>query len=476
MLKRKTQLVPISVIKTIDANSMFARSDKVLVAFSGGPDSTALVHILHLQSERYGIALHLAYLNHRLRGRESDAEQDFVERTAKRLGLPLETRVLTDDEAERVSARSAESRARGIRLEFLKSAAETVGAQKIATGHTFDDHVETLLMRLFTGTGPQGFAGIHAISGLFVRPLIETPKDVLLKFLSDNAIGYVQDSTNLSSNHLRNRVRRHLVPRIVETFGPHAPSKLASFSEIVTAEADVVEEIAAGAYCDARREVDDRPALLVDALKRMKPAVRNRVLKLALSEMNFPDQSIYSRHIASIAALAASGNPQARTKLPGGVNVARKGDLIVFGAPDATRDAYPSFRCELTVPGQVLIPFRNLAISAKTVDVPAHTIPTSGTEALLDADVCLECGSELVVRSLEPQDTIVPLGMTERVRVSEFLKKHAVPRQERQNYPLLTRQDGSVLWVVGQRIDDEARITESTSYGLLITLSRSQDT
>ncbi len=476
MLQRKTPLVPISVIKAIDASSMFAQGDTVLVAFSGGPDSTALVHILDLQSQRYGISLHLAYLNHRLRGRESDAEQDFVERTAKRLGLPLETRALSEEEAERVSARSIESQARAIRLEFLKNAARAVGAQKIATGHTFDDHVETLLMRLFTGTGPDGFAGIRAISGVFVRPLIETPKKDLLKFLSDNSIDYVQDSTNLSSDFLRNRVRGHLIPSIVKTFGPHAPSKLASFSRIVTAEADVVKEMAAGAYRDARCEVDGRPALLVDALKSMKPAVRNRVLKLLLSEMNFPEQSIYSQHIASIAALAVSRNSQARAKLPGGMNVARKGDVIVFGGPDAAHDAYPPFRCGLMVPGQVPIPFTNLSMSARIVDVPAHAIPANRTEALLDADVCLACGRELIVRSLEPQDTFVPLGMTQRVRVSEFLKKRKAPQSERLNYPLVTRQDGKVLWVVRQRIDDEARITESASSGLLLSLRRVQDT
>ncbi|HUT02340.1 MAG TPA: tRNA lysidine(34) synthetase TilS, partial [bacterium] len=146
MLKRQTQLVPLSVIKTIEAYSMFAPGDTVLVAFSGGPDSTALVHILMLQSERYGIRLHLAYLNHNLRGKESAEEQRFVEGMAKELGLPLEIRTLTKRESQELSERSLESRARAHRLAFLEEAASRVGADEIATGHTFDDQVETLLM------------------------------------------------------------------------------------------------------------------------------------------------------------------------------------------------------------------------------------------------------------------------------------------------------------------------------------------
>ncbi|MBN2209698.1 MAG: tRNA lysidine(34) synthetase TilS [Candidatus Coatesbacteria bacterium] len=475
MLRRKTQLVPISVIKTIGANAMFAPGDKVLVAFSGGPDSTALVHILRLKSERCGISLHLAYLNHRLRGGESDAEQGFVERTAKQLSLPIEMRALSEDESRQLLAGSVEAQARAVRLEFLRDAAEAVGAQKIATGHTFDDHVETLLMRLFTGTGPEGFAGIQAISGMFVRPLIETPKDDLLKFLSDNSIEYFQDSTNLSCDYLRNRVRRDLVPRIVETFGPHALLKLASFSRVITFESEIVADVAAAAYLEARCELDGRLALSVDALKSARPAIRNRVLKLALSEMDFPDQSIYSRHIASIAALAASANPHARTRLPGGVNVARCGDVIVFGAPDASNDAYLYFRSELTVPGRAVIPSAHLVVSARIVDGLAHTMPAGQGEALLDAGVCLVCGDKLIVRSLGPRDSFTPLGMSQCVQIPDFLKKQKVKRQERQNYPLITRQDGKVLWVLGQRIDDDARVTESTTSGLLLTLSLSQD-
>ena len=470
MLFRRTQLVPISVIKTIDANAMFARGEKVLIAFSGGSDSTALVHILLLQSERYGIRLHLAYLNHNLRGDESQAEQRFVEDTAERLGLPLELRVLTEDEAEVISARSTEAHARAIRLQFLEDTAEKVGAEKIATGHTFNDHVETLIMRLFTGTGPDGFAGIKPVSGMFVRPLIETPKDALLGFLSDNSIGYIQDSTNSSCEFLRNRVRRHLIPKIIEAFGPHAPLKLASFSKIIAAEGEIVEEIAVAAYREARRRVDERSALDVEALKRLKPAVRNRVLRLALSDMKFPHQSISSRHLASIAAIATSRNPEARTKLPGGVTVGRKGDIIVFGAPDARQDTCPSFKRELTVPGEVPIPFRNLIVSAKIVNAPAHAIPSSKAEAMLDADVCLKCGDSLIVRSLEQRDAFIPLGMKQRVPVIDFLKKSGVHRYERLNHPLLTREDGKVLWVVGERIDDEARISKSTRSGVLLSL------
>jgi len=470
MLKRGTQLVPLSVIKTIEAYSMFATGDTVLVAFSGGPDSTALVHILMLQSERYGIKLHLAYLNHNLRGAESAEEQRFVEAMAEQLGLPIETRALTEQESQELSKGSLESRARAVRRAFLEETASRVGANKIATGHTFDDQVETLLMRLFVGTGQDGFAGIRAVSGLFVRPLIDTPKESLLKFLGDNAINYVQDSTNLGGAALRNRIRHRLVPAIDEVFGPHASAKLVSFSKLVARDSQVLDEIAQNAYQQASCEVNGRPALLIESLRGMRPAVRNRVVRKMLFEIGLPRQSINAQHIATVAAIAASHNPEARTKLPGAVSAARHGDAIVFGAPDPAPSTYPPFQCELRVPGSAEIPSRHRRVVASAVETPAGAVPESKMEALLAADICLECGPELILRSAGDQDTFIPLGMGQQVRVYNFLKRQKVPRHERTNYPLITRRDGVVLWVVGQRIDNRARITETSRGGVRLTL------
>jgi len=453
---------------------MFAPGDTVLVAFSGGPDSTALVHILMLQSERYGIRLHLAYLNHNLRGKESAEEQRFVEGMAKELGLPLEIRTLTKRESQELSERSLESRARAHRLAFLEEAASRVGADEIATGHTFDDQVETLLMRLFVGTGQEGFVGIRAVSGAFVRPLLETPKKSLLKFLGDNAIDYVQDSTNLGGAALRNRIRHRLVPTINEVFGSHALAKLASFSRLVALDSQVLDETAQNAYQNATCEVDGRPALLVEALRKMRPAVHNRVVKQALTELGLPRQSIYSRHIASVIAVAASHNPEASIKLPGAVNVTRHGGAIVFGAPDAVPSDYPPFECELSVPGSAQLPSREVTITASAIESPVRAIPVSNTDALLSADVCLQCGTRLILRSAKGQDTFIPLGMGQEVRVCRFLKKQKVSRFERLNHPLITRRDGTVLWVVGQRIDERARITEASRGGVRLTLRNVQ--
>ncbi|MBN1592964.1 MAG: tRNA lysidine(34) synthetase TilS [Candidatus Coatesbacteria bacterium] len=470
MAEPKTHLIPVSVIKTIDKHRMLERGERVLIALSGGPDSVALAHILKLHSERYGIHLHLAYLNHNLRGDESIDEQQFVERVANDLKLPLETRALMRDEAAEIAARSTEARARETRLQFLSEAAERVGASKIATGHTLDDQVETLIMRLFIGTGPAGFSGIRPVSGKFIRPLIDTPKSDLLNFLEENSIEYIHDSTNRSLRFLRNKVRHVLLPKIIETFGPGAQDRLLSFSNIVSSESDFLEGIAERALREAAISEGESPALDILALNRLEPAIRNRVLRLALSDAGFPPQSITSRHIEAVSAIARSKNPNARTKLPGGVSVARRDDIIVIGESEASTMGSVGFRLQISVPGEAAISSLGRTVSIQQVDPPISVIPSDSSKALLDAGFCLKCGYSLLIRNPEEDDRFTPLGMDREMSIIEFLKKQGLRRDGRMCQPVLARPDGELLWVIGVRIAEQAKMKDGERPGLLCSL------
>lgn len=471
MMNCKTHLVPLSVIKTIDQNELFSHGERVLIAFSGGPDSTALVHILNRLKGRYGISLHLAYLNHNLRGTESVSEQDFVERTATALDLPLIERRLTANEVDEVLQGSVEARARSVRLAFLKDAANALGADKIATGHTFDDQVETLLMRLFTGAGPEGFAGMSVSSEGIVRPLIDTHKAQLMNYLSNRGIGYVLDSSNQSEKFLRNKVRHTLIPTILDIFGDHSLVKVSRLARAIEKESQIMGRIASEAYKEALVEKDGSPALSVEHLRRMASALRFRVFRLALSEVGLTGQDTRYENLVSVDAVVLSRNPEAMTDLPGDVALERRGDTVHFSGGHIRRALGP-FQMELPVPGCISVEAAEVAIAAEVVPSPNDGPSGSADLVMLDAGFCLERGQKLTVRSVKSEDVFQPLGMQCSVQVREFLKKQKTPSTERKNHPLVLRPDGTVLWVVGKRINHEARIRPDTLSALLLTRRR----
>src|SRR5688572_5786712 len=162
------------VLRTIRKHRLFPRGANVLVALSGGPDSVALLHILRTLEQRAELFVAgVAHLNHRLRGEDADADEQFCRELAAELGLTIEVDRADIASVARESGRSIEDAARSVRYAFLDEAAERLGAAVIAVGHSQDDQAETFLLRLLRGAGARGLSGIRPRAGRVVRPLLE---------------------------------------------------------------------------------------------------------------------------------------------------------------------------------------------------------------------------------------------------------------------------------------------------------------
>lgn len=160
-------------LAAISEYSMFQPGDLVLVAVSGGADSTALLNLLHVNRDKLGISLHVAHLNHLLRKGDAELDVRFVEQMCQKLGIPVtveEVDVAALANQERLGIEEA---ARQARYDFFDRVAKKIQAQKIAVGHTADDNIETFLMRLLRGAGLKGLCGIPPKRGQIVRPLIK---------------------------------------------------------------------------------------------------------------------------------------------------------------------------------------------------------------------------------------------------------------------------------------------------------------
>ncbi|MCP5513929.1 MAG: tRNA lysidine(34) synthetase TilS [Spirochaetales bacterium] len=196
------------------------RSDSILTAYSAGPDSTVLLDVLFRLKEKYGFKLAAAYYNHRLR--EENEIADEIETASAYCSLRGIELYLGEDSEGFIDKKSPDSgieaAARTARYAYLNKIADDEQFNYIATAHTLDDNIETIVMRFFSGSGPEGLKGIAENSGKLLRPLLGVKKEEIMEYLEENKIRYSVDSTNKKNEYLRNRVRNNLIPSIKSVF------------------------------------------------------------------------------------------------------------------------------------------------------------------------------------------------------------------------------------------------------------------
>jgi tRNA(Ile)-lysidine synthase len=352
--KKRLHPYPASVLATIERRRLLDPEDRVLLALSGGPDSTALAAALAaLRDAGHVAALAALHVDHGLR---SDAGEDAVVARAacERLAIPLVViRV-------RVGAGNVQAAARRSRYAALRAAARRAGGTRIATGHTLDDQAETVLLRLLRGAGTRGLAAIPPRRGAIVRPLLDQPRAAGIAYLSELGLAWRDDPTNATPRFARNRVRHDLLPLLIRA-APRAVRALART-------ADLCRDDDRALTARARAVVGAATSVELAALRRPPLAVRRRIVRAL--HRNAGGRGLEARHVEAVLALAARDRP-ARVAVPGGLwAVARYGALSVgprLAAPASCADV------EVPAPGRYPVAARGVTVvvsAARAADVP----------------------------------------------------------------------------------------------------------
>jgi tRNA(Ile)-lysidine synthase len=471
---------------TLARHDMVHRGDRVLVAVSGGPDSTALLALFRRAARRLGVDLHVAHLDHGWRGRASARDAEFVRRLALRMGLPVtighaDGRTAPDT-TRRQSSREAIGRA--LRMRFLMETATAVGAARVAVGHTLDDQAESLLMRLLRGSGTRGLAGTYpVVDGLFIRPLLGVRRAEIMDYLRSRRQAYRVDPTNRDTSLTRNRVRRRLIPLLEREFNPSVAEVLARSAGLLRDEEAWMNDLARAAFRDTATIEPGGVSLAAPMLAAMPRALLRRVLRLAVESARGHLLGFDFRHVDEMERLLA--RPGLVTiDLPGGLRVGRRPgtlrleSVVAGGRARAARasaarrspsgqDDTAAGGCREAVcpiPGSVDLPGLGLALRARVVAPEDPGVAPGPDRACLDADLL---PGPLLVRPRRPGDRFVPLGGPGTRKVKSFLIDRKVPVAERGRIPLVL-ENGRVAWIVGHRIDDRFKVTPGTRRILIL--------
>jgi tRNA(Ile)-lysidine synthase len=335
------------LLKAIRKQESIRAGDRLAVAVSGGADSVALLCLLLELRGELGIVLSVAHVNHKLRGVESDEDERFVAKLARQHGLELHAWDAPVGGSQSSGQGSGiEAVARELRYGFFRQLAREGRVGKIATAHTLDDQAETVLLRIFRGTGIRGLSGIHPrivfgeqghAFGELVRPLLGFRRSALQDFLRERGQSWREDSSNRDIAFLRNRVRHRLLPMIEEEFGEAAIEHMGELAEIARAEEEHWERVhpevrgQSGGPGDETQQAASLRGLAVAPLLALPLAAQRRLVR-AWMEANAPDLSVSFRLIEEALELARGpadrgpadkrsvGN---RLELPGGGNLRR---------------------------------------------------------------------------------------------------------------------------------------------------------
>jgi tRNA(Ile)-lysidine synthase len=483
------------VLRTVRRHALVARGGRVVVALSGGADSVALAHLLlELQGLGELTVAGLAHLNHQLRGAEAESDEAFCRAMAAGIGLPIHVGRADVRALAREQRRSVEDAARAVRYAFLEEAADHLNADAIAVAHSLDDQAETFLLRLIRGSGPRGLSGILPRAGRVVRPLIEVSRADLRQYVDERQLAWREDSTNEDLGIPRNRVRHELIPYLAREFSPGIAEVLAREAAIAREDENRLQQeaidLAASivlrteAAGDGSRTGLDRslPAndLEVDAraLTSLHPALAARVARYAMSVLA-PGSFIGFDHVERFLQFARETGEcgGGALSLPG-QQALRRGGRIVLG-PEPPRHARNrrrrpgkclgtnSFRFPLSIPGEVTLDNQGWAISAEVAESTGPWTARAPVVAVAMEPLSLP----LAIRSRRPGDRFRPLGLGHGRKLQDFLVDRKVPRETRDSLPLVVDRDDRIVWVVGESVAEDFRVTEP-SRGVILLKAR----
>ena len=462
---------------------------KAIVAVSGGPDSVYLL----LKMKSRGVDIVAAHLNHRTRGRDSDADQRFVEELGKTLGI----RVVSG----RVSAGAAlsEARMRKSRYRFLETVRQNAGSERVLVAHTADDQVETVLMRVFEGAGIGGLKGIpRKTRDGIERPILDVWREDILEYLKKHKISYRVDKSNVDTRFERNWIRHVLIPLLEKRYGKSVKKRIFALGERFREIDRFLEEAARKWASRNIREEKGReegkgekgegsgksrdgktgsgrsrgkPALVFrrKTYAKLPSELRIRILQiLCFEKAGF---SPNERLLASMDRLVLEGGPSARLNVGKGailqcrydealLRVPRSGEAKKGGKETGKRKRFA---------GSTLDLFPGIVFEEKVRVTPTRlrTLCRGERAAAFDGNLL---ATPVSIRPLRAGDRIRPFGLEAEKKVKEILIDRKVPREERWGRPVVCDAAGQILWIPGVIRSAHAPVSSSTGRTVVLRM------
>ena len=430
-----------TVHHTIQQHNLVPSGITILVAVSGGPDSLALLHALH----SLGYRLHVATLDHMLRGEAGAEDVRFVQGVARALGVPVTAGQVDVPRLMREENLGLEVAARRARYDFLAGVARQLGTEHIAVAHNAGDQAETVLMHLLRGSGVPGLTGM-ALSGpvpghpdrILIRPLLHVTRAEIEAYCSQHDLRPRRDPSNRDTGLLRNYIRWKTIPHL-QTVNREIVRALNQLADILAVESDYIERDYERHVTPHVARTDERVTIDRARFRDLHPALQRRFIYNAARETRYAP-------IVAAVDVAQNGEVGSVAQLGGGLRLRVAYEHIVIEPEDAPLP--PDEGVHLA--SDQIIPVTAPGITALPGGWTLHITPEPAPDAR--ARLNLPSSAGLVLRTRRPGDRFAPLGMAGHTqKLSEWMINRKIPRHQRDHLPLLVLEGRIVAIVHGSR-------------------------
>ncbi|MEW6456510.1 MAG: tRNA lysidine(34) synthetase TilS [Acidobacteriota bacterium] len=447
---------------TIKKYNLLSENDLVIVGLSGGPDSVALLHLLLDYKKTFPIKIYLCHVNHKLRGKESEDDEEFVKEIARSLNLSIKVFSCDVKRFAKEKKVNLEEAGRILRYDFFYKLADEIKAQKIALGHNLNDQAETFLIRVLRGSGLTGLSSIFPVSeGSIIRPLIELSREEIEFYLKEKTLSYRLDKTNLDVKFLRNRIRHELIPYLQRDFGKKLISNIAKAAEIIREENELNELVEADIYDKVIDLFDGSLAINLEKLISYSLAAKRRIVRRFLKNIIGSLRRISFKHVEDILNL----KKEKEIILPGRYIIRREGNYL-FNKTSKPEKINYSF--ELNPNEKIYIKELGFSFHAELIDIKnrIYTEFDDRKRVYLDFD---KISFPIHIRNRENGDRYKPLGAYGKRFINEIFREKSILPRERDKYPIFLSEN-EIIWVFSLPVSENFKITEKTKKILKIEL------
>jgi tRNA(Ile)-lysidine synthase len=452
--------------------------EPVLIGVSGGADSVALL-MLFSSADAPGMSrhpIHVAHLNHQLRGEESNEDEAFVGALAKKLSVACTTERVDVGQLADQRGVSIEQAARDARFAFYEKVCLQQGIRAVALAHHADDNVETVIHRLARGTGMRGLAGIRPTRPLapgsdirIIRPLLCFRRADILSYLESIGVIYRQDTTNASAAYTRNRIRHEILPLLRDRLNPQVEDAILRLAEQASGlDAYLVETAERMLESLIVESSEDQLVLHSPSLARKPRVIQNQLVRQAILRMGVGERDLTYSHINLIVDLASEAAGTKSLDLPGQLHVSRKYTRLVFQREPTQRPTAVPAEIALHIGTPALLEVASMELTVEEIHPDAAQIeqhihelanrPPASLVEWIDAD---EVHPPLLARLRRPGDRFLPLGMGGMKKIADFMIDEKIAVDDRDRTVLVCDRLGPI-WVVPWRICHRVRLTERT--------------
>ena len=431
--------------KFIDDNHLADKSDRILLAVSGGIDSMVMANLFI----RTGFRIGIAHCNFTLRGRESDKDEELVRLYAANHNIPFYSiRFGTEEYAERKGI-SIEMAARELRYEWFEKTRKKFRFKSVAVAHNMNDNIETILINLTRGTGIAGLTGMKPVTNRIIRPLLFATRKVIVDYSRKHKISYREDKSNAETKYTRNKIR-HLVIPVLKEINPSIEATLTEtagrFSNLNEILSDFTENL-------RKRAFTERENLIIFNFKQLQSKIQNKTI---LYELLKP-YGISNNNIDDLQNII-KGRTGGQLFTGTYRFIKNRNEIIIVpeSQPETANFKVNSVTELRKIPG--IDSARYIKITEK------FSIPGDPCIACLDAR---EISFPIIIRKWKKGDFFFPLGMDQKKKLSDYFVDRKFSRLDKEKI-LVAESSGMIIWIIGERIDNRFRITGSTNKALII--------